>query len=128
MASKPKIYIPIATGTTAERDIRDRFADIINLKDYGAVGDEITDDTSAFNAFMNAEGGVKYIPKGSYRVSNEILQFPEGCIVNYIRGDHFITHGMIDRLFNSTWYYSSITEPNCIEMAMGETYIQQKDL
>ena len=36
--AKSKIYDVTATGTTEPRDIRDRFSDVINVKDFGAVG------------------------------------------------------------------------------------------
>lgn len=43
----------------------------INVKDYGAVGDGINDDTEAFeNALAN--GGCIYVPNGSYIVSKPL--------------------------------------------------------
>lgn len=109
--SLPKIYIPKATGTIAERDIRDRFADFVNLKDYGAVGDQITDDTAAWNYFITASGGVKYIPVGSYRVNGGIKSFPEGRIVGYELESDIVTHAQIDALFAANWQYTPQTDP-----------------
>lgn len=99
MGKAPKVCIPIATGTFAERDLRDRFADFINLKDYGAVGDQVTDDTRAWNYFQTAEGGVKYIPKGHYRVNGDILHYPNGEIVGYVKTPDTITNPQIHALF-----------------------------
>jgi hypothetical protein len=42
----------------------------INVLDYGAVGDNTTDNTAAFTAALAAAaGGTLYIPRGSYRVT-----------------------------------------------------------
>ena len=46
---------------------------IVNVKDYGAVGDGVTDDTVAINqAAVAAEGNILYFPVGTYIVSNTI--------------------------------------------------------
>ena len=99
MGKAPRVCIPIATGTFAERDLRDRFADFINLKDYGAVGDETTDDTVAWNNFQTARGGVKYIPRGHYHVNGNILHYPDGEIVGYVKTPDTITNPQIHALF-----------------------------
>lgn len=48
------------------------FSDLINVKDYGAVGDGQTDDTQAIKAavtYLNTNGGTLYFPVGTYNVS-----------------------------------------------------------
>lgn len=39
-----------AEGSTELRTLGERFADVVNVKDFGAVGDGVTDDTEAFIA------------------------------------------------------------------------------
>jgi hypothetical protein len=60
----------IATGSTTARSVQDRFADFANVKDFGAVGDGVTDDTSAIQAALNSTATSVYFPSGSYRVAN----------------------------------------------------------
>lgn len=61
----------IADGTTAPRYLGGRFADMLNVKDFGAKGDGVTDDTAAFQAAA-AAGGSIYVPSGSYNVAEEV--------------------------------------------------------
>lgn len=55
-----------ASGTTVPRMLKDRFADVVNVKDFGAKGDGATDDTEAFKAA--AEVGTVFVPRGRYVV------------------------------------------------------------
>ena len=48
----------------------------INVKDHGAVGDGVTDDTAALQAALNAaktEGPVCYLPPGHYRIDGSLV-------------------------------------------------------
>lgn len=58
-----------AQGSTFPRSLASRFSDIINVKDYGALGDGVADDSSEIQAAINAcpAGGTVYFPRGSYR-------------------------------------------------------------
>lgn len=55
---------------------------IINVKDFGAVGDGVTDDTQAINDAINAidNARVLYFPKGQYVISNGI-EIDKKCII-----------------------------------------------
>lgn len=68
-------------GTTpagaVNRTSSDKMQDIVSVKDYGAVGDGITDDTAAFNAAILATaiagGGIIIAPAATYKIAGTIL-------------------------------------------------------
>lgn len=57
--------------------IKLNFGDVVNVKDYGALGDNTTDDTSAIQAAITAaltsSGGVIFFPGGTYKITDELL-------------------------------------------------------
>lgn len=71
----------IATGSTEARTLPDRFADVVNVKDFGAVGDGVTDDTAAIQAALDASYNMVVFPKGVYVISNDVY-IPEHITVD----------------------------------------------
>ena len=73
-------YDVTALGSTRARSLADRFGDVVNVKDYGAVGDGSTDDLdaiqAAFTEITERGGGTLVFPvsDGNYNVS-ETLYF-----------------------------------------------------
>jgi hypothetical protein len=69
----------IATGSTTARSLANRFADVINVRDFGAVGDNSTDDSAAFQAAINycqSGGNIQkalYIPEGAYVFNSRLI-------------------------------------------------------
>src|SRR5574340_1601544 len=62
----------LATGSTTLRTFGDRFADVVNVKDFGAKGDGVSDDTAAIQAAVNAAlASTRKVvfPSGRYLVS-----------------------------------------------------------
>jgi hypothetical protein len=53
------------------RTVQSRLRDFVSVKDFGAVGDGVTDDTAAIQAAIDASDGV-YFPSGTYRINSKI--------------------------------------------------------
>lgn len=65
----------VAAGSDTPRTLADRFADEVNVKDFGAKGDAVTDDTVAIQAANDAAtavGATLFFPKGVYRCTDGI--------------------------------------------------------
>jgi hypothetical protein len=65
-----------ATGSTV-RGLDDKLAELVSVKDFGAVGDGVADDTAKFQAaidFVTVGGGIVFVPKGTYQISNITLK------------------------------------------------------
>ena len=62
-----------ASGSGAiTRTVKARLREFASVKDYGAVGDGVTDDTAAIQAALDAETNV-FFPAGTYIVSDALL-------------------------------------------------------
>lgn len=55
----------------ATRTVQSKLRDIVSVKDFGAVGDGVADDTVAIQAALDASS-VVYMPKGVYMISAAI--------------------------------------------------------
>lgn len=62
----------------SDRTVESKLQELPSVKDFGAVGDGVTDDTTAFNNSQTAGIGPIYIPPGVYIVTGEII-VKEGC-------------------------------------------------
>ena len=69
-----------ATPSTVSRNIVNKMTDLVSVKDFGAVGDGVTDDTVAINAAFAAfktavaagAGSTLLFPPGKYKVTNSV--------------------------------------------------------
>jgi hypothetical protein len=71
----------IATGSTTARTLANRFADVVNVKDFlcddglPVAGNGDHDDTTGIQAAINAVsgiGGTVYLPTGTYKISAQL--------------------------------------------------------
>lgn len=67
-----------ALGSTKLRTLGERFSDVVNVKDFGAVGNGVHDDTEAIQAAIDFAagrscGGEVYFPSGTYLQSATLI-------------------------------------------------------
>ena len=101
--------LPNGLNRTA-RNLKDRFNDIFNVKDFGATGNGSTDDRAAIanaDAAANSARGILYFPQGTYYIGSSLTlsaspQFAGGAIT--IAGGQTVTFNQavvapVQRLF-----------------------------
>jgi hypothetical protein len=59
------------TGSV-NRTVLTKLQETVSVKDFGAVGDGVTDDTAAIQAAIDSNSGDVYFPTGTYKVSDTI--------------------------------------------------------
>ena len=65
-------FLQDGTGATA-RTVQAKLRDVVSVKDFGAVGDGVTDDTAAIQAAILAVGnGAVFFPNGVYLISETL--------------------------------------------------------
>lgn len=62
--------IASGTGATA-RTVQAKLRDVVSVKDFGAVGNGVADDTNAFKNALAASNSV-YVPDGTYKITSTI--------------------------------------------------------
>lgn len=79
-----------------ERDAQDKMRETVSVKDFGAVGDGVTDDTAALNAAHLVAKLSKYelhYPDGDYRVTDTIIACSH---TNFSLGARIMHYGFTD--------------------------------
>jgi hypothetical protein len=80
------------TGTGAvARTVDSKLKDAVSVKDFGAVGDGVTDDTAAIQAAIDAVnakgGGILFVPVGAYKLTSTITLKPKVSIIGEVKGE-----------------------------------------
>lgn len=61
-------YLPAGTGAVP-RTVQSKLRDVVNIKDFGALGDGVADDTAVIQLAINSGAASVFFPAGTYKVS-----------------------------------------------------------
>jgi hypothetical protein len=78
-------YTPAGTGAVATT-VQTKLRETVSVKDFGAVGDGVADDTAAINAAIAASKAV-YFPNGTYLISSTIGDWGANPIARTLYGE-----------------------------------------
>jgi hypothetical protein len=75
------IYTASGTGAVS-RTVAAKFSERVSVKDFGATGDSVTDDSAAIQAAINSldsnRGGTVFFPQGRYRIATGLTVTVQG--------------------------------------------------
>jgi len=66
--SEQVTFLAAGSGAT-QRTVLDKLRDVVSVKDFGAVGDGVADDTAEINAALASGAKMVHFPAGTYKVS-----------------------------------------------------------
>jgi parallel beta-helix repeat protein len=129
-------YVPnpvITTGTTTPRSLADRFAETVNVRDFGAVGDGVADDTAAIRNAIDSlppNGGTIFVPQtnAGYRVTNTVSMDGSSANKSNVRleGDGFSSYIWLDGASlvpGPSGLPQDLQVPNVIEARTGGGFV-----
>ncbi|NBX65895.1 MAG: hypothetical protein EBQ96_02755 [Proteobacteria bacterium] len=77
-------YAQSGTGAVT-RNVTDKVKERVSVKDFGAVGDGVANDTTAFQNALAAHSSV-FVPVGTYRVTGTIVLGANQCLIGAGQG------------------------------------------
>ena len=132
---KPIICIPKSTGSTEPRDVRDRFSDKLNIKDFGAKGTGYYDDRDALyealKRFFNNPYKYKVLDLNGYNIglkSNIKIRFGEGAFPVYQSRSGDIYRGLTICNGMLTWLGEDDPDPDSYMIDIGTNSNNQAEL
>ena len=102
-----------ATGGTTSRSAQDRAAEVVNVKDYGAKGDGVTDDTAAINAALNYVRVHAVADHTTVRVTFPAGRYIVTAPLNFTGIANWYTPVIIDGCGSELWLKSATAVVDC---------------
>jgi hypothetical protein len=96
-------YDPAGTGAVS-RSVQSKLRDVVSVRDFGAVGDGVADDTAAIQAAITASPDAEVVfPSGTYKVVSAISLNGFGGIIRFSgNGSKIIAGANNIKIFEST--------------------------
>lgn len=122
-------FLQAGTGAVP-RSVQSKERDIVSVKDFGAQGDGVTDDTAAIQAAVTsmAEGGILYFPPGKYRLTDEIVIPPYGGLILQGEGGNDSRFGSPVPSADGTFIFQETNNKAIFVFGGGCSYSSVKDM
>ena len=82
------IFVQAGAGAVP-RTVESKLQESVSVKDFGAVGDGVADDTTAIQNAINAHRGKILFPVGTYKISSTIVVKEERILIGEGAGAYF---------------------------------------
>lgn len=116
-------YQPVGTGTVVAT-VQSKLREFVSVKDFGAVGDGVVDDTAAIQKAIDAiglvGGGDVYAPRGSYKTGPLIIRYDNVRFYGDGEGTTILSTSDFTTLHNPTVW---IARNDCSVEDMAFTYV-----
>jgi hypothetical protein len=90
-ATSSDLVSHIASGTGAvATTVQDKLRETVSVKDFGATGDGVTDDTVAIQAALDSLAITLYFPRGNYIINSQLVWSDAGVPLQ-LRGDGYLS-------------------------------------